>query len=132
MSNMGDLNNTMNNAMNSASKAVVNLSIGLIAGIAAGGAVILIIIAVSIYCCVKKCRAKNIILQNGNTPTYIQANPVPMQGSVINTGARPGYSGAPQMPFSPNALAENIAHSGNTPLLGVSNNPYGGYGNTML
>lgn len=116
---------SLSGAVNSA----VNLGIGLIVGIAVAGVVFVVILAVSIYCCVKRCRAKNVILTHGNTTTFVPMSPMPMQPNM-NMNMNMGMNNAMGAPTPPPFLADSYGNK--TALLGAQGTPYGNYGNNNL
>ena len=127
-SNIACLNTTFNcPAINITGLAntAVNLGIGLIVGIAVAGVVFVVILAVSIYCCVKRCQAKNVIMAHGNTTTFIPMNTMPMNNGM-NMNMNMGGAPPPPPPF----LADNFGNKSS--LLNNQGTPYGNYGNNNL
>lgn len=94
-------NTNINGLVNSAA----NLGIGLIVGVSVAAVAFVVILAVSIYCCVKRCRARNIVVGNAATVTFVPGS-VPMHNMNMGNG---GYMG------------QNFA---NQPLMGAQGAPY--------
>ena len=107
----------------------VNLGIGLIVGIAVAGVVFVVILSVSIYCCVKRCRAKNVVIASANTTTFVPMNNMTMQPMNKGMNMNMNMNNGPP-PVPPPFLADNFGNQSS--LMGNQSTPYGNYGNNKL
>lgn len=113
-------------ALNGLVKSATSLGIGLIVGVAVAGVAFIVILSVSIYCCVKRCRAKSVVLNHANTTAFVPMNNMQMQQMNMSMQPMNGMN----TPVPPPYMADNFGQK--SALLGNQGNPYNNYGNNNL